>query len=120
MAKAPTMSLVPPGDDHDDDRLRRALGQSPPPTPAPATPPAPVPVQSVATSTQPSAAPVPPKVTVSVRMAPETQASLAAIGKALGWSSNRIMTALVEHQACVLKAIFEKEGAAGALKLLID
>lgn len=108
----PKISTVPPADDDDEVRLRRVLGSSvsqtkaaPPAVPQPLPEPLP---------------PTPAKVTVSVRMAPSTQAGLAAIGQALGWTSNRIMTALVEHQARVLRETFEREGREGVLKHLLD
>jgi hypothetical protein len=121
--KRPTMSIVPP-DDEDDDRLRRALGQAAPPA---AHPPVAEPVSTPKEAKAPSA-PVAPaalpekpnkrKVTVSVRMSPETQANLASLGDSIGWSSNRIMTALIEGQSEALMAVYRKDGVAGALRLL--
>ncbi|MBF0393839.1 MAG: hypothetical protein HQL38_14265 [Alphaproteobacteria bacterium] len=105
MAESRRLSVLPPDGD-DDERLRRALGQPAAEAPAP-SPASPAPARVPAA-----------KVTVSVRMSPDTQARLAAIGDAIGWSSNKIMTHLVENQATVLSQAFERDGEAGVLKLL--
>ena len=108
------ISVVPPADE-DDDRLRRALGHhSAPVVQAPTAP-------SIAASDRmvgPTAKSTASKVTVSVRMSPETKADLESLGDAIGWSSNRIMTAIIEGQASELMQVYRTEGVAGALRLL--
>ncbi|MBF0306883.1 MAG: hypothetical protein HQL41_14670 [Alphaproteobacteria bacterium] len=63
MAESRRLSVLPPDGD-DDERLRRALGQAAAETPGP-SPTSPVPARVPAA-----------KVTVSVRMSPDTQARL--------------------------------------------
>lgn len=112
------ISVLPPDDD--DDRLRRALGQTAvePPPPPPPHQQRPVMTETLRPAPVLPASRTASKVTVSVRMAPETQARLAEIGDAIGWSSNKIMTALVEQQAAMLSDVYERNGEAGVLKIL--
>jgi hypothetical protein len=139
-----TSLLITPPEDDEAAELRRVLGHAGPAMPArsagaanPAGAAA-EPHGAVAGDSAepakglvaaPSALPAPgvsvvwrlaPKVTKSVRVSPETEASLAAIGQALGWSANKLMTALVESSTVALARRFEREGVAGALNILVS